>query len=542
MSAPVREHADDRKIELGAAVSWPPILAAAGLGLTALTAVAVLALLSGTRAVPPDAPAQPAAAPARETASLPPAPPRPRPRPAVEAAPKPAAVEPPVSSVRAPAVEPVAAPTVALAAPAPEPAPVAQAPHVPSFQRRFPYTEQDLREKLAVESKELDIDAEKGTTAKLLADAKKNPPKADAQQPATPPVLELVAQRADLKGLPVRKAAECAAPAKEARAIQRMSSETRLLTARLPGPQIGPQSSDSRSESFKRDRCLADYVETTAKGAEWREPEGVRLLVQMFQADNYPVRMQLVKSLAANKAKGATAALARRAVFDLDGEVREAAVAALKGRAAAEYRPALLEALRYPWPPVAEHAAEALVALDERSAVPDLVRLLDRPDPQAPVQNKDKKWVAAELVRVNHLGNCVLCHAPSTAKDDPARGVVPERGKELPEVYYESKSGSFVRADVTYLRQDFSVLQYVSEPGKWPRVQRFDYLIRQRELSDDEVKRVVAAKGDEPGGPPSYPQREAVLWALRQLTGQDLGDSSEDWREYLAKDGTKRAP
>src|SRR5262245_48089998 len=111
MSAPVREHADDRKIELGSAVSWPPILAAAGLGLTALTAVVALALLSGTRAAPPDAPAPRSAAPARETASLPSAPPRPRPRPAAEAAPKPAAVEQPVSSVRASATaEPVAAP------------------------------------------------------------------------------------------------------------------------------------------------------------------------------------------------------------------------------------------------------------------------------------------------------------------------------------------------------------------------------------------------------------------------------------------------
>jgi HEAT repeat protein len=443
----------------------------------------------------------------------------------------------PAIPVRASAAEPVAAPTVALAAPAPEPAPVAPAPPVSSLKQPFPYTEYELREKLAVESKELDIDAEKGTTAKLLAEAKKSPPKADAKQP-TPPVLELIARRADLRGLPVRQAAECAAPAKEAKALGSMSTEVRTFAAKYPGPADG----GSSSASFKRDQCFVGYLEKKTRGGEWQGPEGVRLLVQMFQTENAPVRTQLVRSLADNKAKDAAAAVARRAVFDLDFEVRVAAVKALKGRDAKEYRPALLEALCYPWPPVAVHAAEALVALDDRAAVADLVLLLDRPDPQAPVQTKDKKWVAAELVRVNHLGNCVLCHAPSTAKDDLVRGVVPVRGEPLPEVYYESKSGSFVRADVTYLRQDFSVMQVVPEPGKWPRVQRFDYLVRQRELSDDEVKRLTAAKGDEPGGPPSYPQREAVLWALRQLTGQDLGDRSEDWREYLAKDGTKRAP
>jgi hypothetical protein len=38
--------------------------------------------------------------------------------------------------------------------------------------------------------------------------------------------------------------------------------------------------------------------------------------------------------------------------------------------------------------------------------------------------------------------------------------------------------------------------------------------------------------------PEGYPQREAVLYALRGITGKDAGKSAEKWREVLgiAKD------
>jgi hypothetical protein len=109
-------------------------------------------------------------------------------------------------------------------------------------------------------------------------------------------------------------------------------------------------------------------------------------------------------------------------------------------------------------------------------------------------------------------------------------GLVPERDQPLPVVYYEQRTGNFVRADVTYLRQDFSTVQAVEDHGKWPRLQRFDYLVRKRELGKEEVARLEKA---EAGKPTSYPQREAVLWALRELTGEDMGDKSEDWYQLL---------
>jgi hypothetical protein len=248
----------------------------------------------------------------------------------------------------------------------------------------------------------------------------------------------------------------------------------------------------------------------------------------MLQAEDPSIRWQLVKVMESVPGPEASTVLARRATFDLAADVREAAVKALEGRPRKEYRPQLLAALRYPWPPAADHAAEALVALGDREAVPALRELLDQPDPRAPFRGRDGKWVVSEVVRINHLGNCLLCHAPSTSPRDPVRGFVPSRDRPLPQAYYAGRSGGdFVRADVTYLRQDFSVSEPVKDHGPWPAVQRFDYLVRTRELTPVERAALPAAAADAGAArqgaadravPCTYPQREAVLFALRHLT------------------------
>jgi hypothetical protein len=288
----------------------------------------------------------------------------------------------------------------------------------------------------------------------------------------------------------------------------------------------------SYGEVLRRSVALASGLDRESARGEWRDDSAVRILVQMLQAEEVPVRLQMVKMLSAIKGDRAGAALAQRAVFDLSPQVREAAVKALQDRPRAEYRPTVLAGLRYPWAPAADHAAEALVALEDQGAVFDLAGLLERPDPRAPVRDEDRTWRVAEVVRVNHLGNCLLCHAPSQDRNDPVRGLIPERGKPLREEYYESRDGNFVRADVTYLKQDFSALQPVPDAGAWPRLQRFDYLVRRREFSADEAARLAPARAAH-GKAPTYPQREAVLWALRQLTGEDVGGRSEDWYRLL---------
>ena len=65
---------------------------------------------------------------------------------------------------------------------------------------------------------------------------------------------------------------------------------------------------------------------------DWRQEDALPTLVQMLQAENRPVRLLLVELLSAIKGRAASAALARRALFDLSAEVREAAVWALNVR------------------------------------------------------------------------------------------------------------------------------------------------------------------------------------------------------------------
>src|SRR5262249_38226803 len=151
----------------------------------------------------------------------------------------------------------------------------------------------------------------------------------------------------------------------------------------------------------------------------------------------------------------------------------------------------LLDGLAYPWSPVADHAAEALVGVQDRGAVPFLERLLNAPDPAKPqIDSASKGYVVSEVVRINHLNNCMMCHAVSSAPTDLVRGRVPDPAKPLPPLtqYYEDTTGIFVRADATYLKQDFSVYQPVAEPGPWPQMQRYDYVVRRRPVTAAEYQ------------------------------------------------------
>jgi hypothetical protein len=256
----------------------------------------------------------------------------------------------------------------------------------------------------------------------------------------------------------------------------------------------------------------------------------------------------LVDVLARIKGPAASKALARLAIFDLAPEVREQALIALRERPFGDYRPTLIEGFRYPWAPVADHAAEALVAFEDREAIPTLVGLLDEPDPEHPtteVRNGQPVTYTRSLVQVNHLRNCLLCHAPSASPTtDLVRGRVPSEGMPLPppQEYYASKSpGEFVRADVTYLRQDFSVTQPVEDSGPWPAYQRYDYIVYERPVpvpgaADPNHKARPKAKHKEQERT-TLPQRESVLFALRGLTGQDLGEDTAAW-----KDATRPKP
>ena len=257
--------------------------------------------------------------------------------------------------------------------------------------------------------------------------------------------------------------------------------------------------------------------------------------MQMLQPEDSPIRALLVEVLAKIKGTEASVALAQRAVFDLSPGIREKAVQALADRPRAEFQKVLLETLRFPWAPAADHAAEALAALRLTDLQPDLVNLLKEPAPGLPYEgevNGFKSPVMREIVRMNHLSNCCLCHALSTSAGDLVRGRVPTPGQEMREPYYGESTGTFVRADITFLRQDFSLVQPVANPGKWGGQQRFDYLVRTRKATPMEaglLRKMQNGKKSEE----TYPQREAALFALRELSGRDLGSKSESWLPLL---------
>jgi hypothetical protein len=534
MSASVRQETDDRNIELGTGVSRPLVIVVIGLGLLVAAAPVALYLLTGSRplSVRDQAQGQPRVATQSVHANR--LPTWVEPNEAMAKRPEPPATPIVEHLLARPAVlqaVQVVEPTFARASARTPPRELdivsdAKAPPRLIAQRLHPLTEEELQTALARDAKELDLETEKGTKAKLLMKEAPKPAKANAgPEVKNPLILELLATRADLKGLPVRNAAECQVTAQEASAMEKVSSAIGTGGKLYLFSQEG---SSSYEVTAQLRACLVSILEQDGKALQ--DDASVRMLGQILQTWDVPVRLILVKALAQTKGKAASAALVQRAVFDLSPKVRESAVKALKDRPRDEYRSMLVEALRYPWAPVADRAAEALVALEDCDAADQLVDLLGLPDPRAPFQDKDQKWKAPELVRVNHLSSCLLCHAPSISEKGSVRGVIPDRSKSIPESY--CSTADFVRADVTYLRQDFSVMHSVADPGKWPRLQRFDYLVRQRVLSDDEVARLDKphAAADKRS---SYPQREAVLWALRELTGEDAGEWAEDWHVLL---------
>jgi hypothetical protein len=355
----------------------------------------------------------------------------------------------------------------------------------------------------------------------------------------------------DFAGLPMRMGVDCQLGKDYADSLQVLSrklrtymaaassqdqNDTRLdanaLRKQLLGG-ISPERVDKRmAAAFRRNG--ADPAKDAERGI-WSQAEAVPTLTQMLMPESRPARLLLIDLLANIPDTRATVALAQRALYDLSSDVRAAAIQALRDRPREEFEPILLGGMRYPWAPVADHAAEALVALQDKEAVTKLVALLREPDPSGTFRDSQDRVMVREMVRINHLSNCTMCHATAVATTDPVRGRVPSPSEPLPPPvqYYDAPGGVFVRADVTYLQQDFSVPQPVTNHGPWPRDQRYDYMVRTRPANKAEkdaarVRGLVDAN-------PNYEQRESVLFALRELTGKDVGKSTENWQRLVAQ-------
>jgi hypothetical protein len=326
---------------------------------------------------------------------------------------------------------------------------------------------------------------------------------------------KLALERPEVAALPWQAALDRQLNYAEATLLQNNAMNLHVRLAQLPQKAI-------------RD-CNLEQLRThiwgeKRKDGTWDKPDCLPAITQILQVQPAPVRQLLVEQLAKIPGDAASVALAQRAIFDLSQQVREQAVSALKSRPASEYQSVLLQGLRWPWRPVSENSAEALVQLSLKNLQPELEELLLEPDPTLPFVKADgdeQHLYVKEVVRMNHAQNCLLCHPASSNDRDRVRGVVPVPGSKLPTprfVYYAHSAGDMVvvRADETMLRQDFSVMHQVGGTADNSPAERFDYFLRERRATPAETKLHAARTAGQPAGRFNF-QRESIRFVLHEL-------------------------
>lgn len=339
------------------------------------------------------------------------------------------------------------------------------------------------------------------------------------------PLKGLLADRPELNELPLVMGDDCYLDSGNGESLKRVSENLGRALANFDGFA----SRDKSNNDTWRYLVLKNAIDQGLRRDS--NDQILRTMDQILQIDHPRLRMELIEFLRDSGDEEAIDLLARRAKYDLAPEIRYAATEALAEFDAESTRKHLLEGLKYPWAPVAQHAAEALVQLKDDGAIDSLVQLLREPSPTIPVKGDDGQYFKREVVAINHLNNCLLCHAPSTGLADNGRALIPNSERPLTRSYYEGTNGAFVRADTTYLRQDFSVMQPVSSPREWPEEQRFDYVVVNRKLTNEQARSEFANVRRAPNI-----HREAVLFALRKLTGETpKSDSYAAWAAVAVK-------
>lgn len=301
-------------------------------------------------------------------------------------------------------------------------------------------------------------------------------------------IHHVVADRPELAGLPFLMGDKCriAAHASKALATQSVALNGTLPLSALFAPANTPRPTNMATEAERSWSHIYSLDLAGSYGAA----------EQILAAQPAPYRRILVEKLATSSDAAAVQAIARRALYDFNPKIRRDAVIALRASRPEDYTATLIDGFRYPWSNVAQNAAETLVALERTDVVDQLRQLAREPDPYfttAPECDDPPVTSIREVVRVNHLKNCVLCHTPvdgsAVSRNEVPFGRVPVPRTEIPVEYYAGSSGGeFVRADVTYLRQDFSARLPVADAHPWPAMQRFDFLVRTRPLTDASVR------------------------------------------------------
>ena len=349
-----------------------------------------------------------------------------------------------------------------------------------------------------------------------------------------------MSRRPELRGLPFVMGDACRRVDEKARSFQSAVEAVRNAFDHDSGRFAHGHKDDGHHTAFWN-----AYQSQDGK-ANVNSESGVAALTQMLAPERRTLRASLVAHLSKVPRDDAAVALARLAVFDPDLDVREAAIKALKeeGRAKDEVGAVLMHGLRYPLPAVAKQAAHAMLALERRDLLPQIAAFLDEKAPGDPTEQiVDGKpvCVVREVVKINHHRNCLLCHPPAqSAQTFEVPGVMPIPGTPFPsspsEAYGNAQSigDPMVRADTTYLRQDFSLMMPVENAAPWPEMQRFDFLVRTRIVEGQELTTLKAAVASRAA---SYlsDNHKAALLVLRQMTGQDAAPTQAAWLRVLGE-------
>ena len=358
-------------------------------------------------------------------------------------------------------------------------------------------------------------------------------------------MLAMITERDDLRGLPFRMGDECRTREDQAKMFAILAELTNAIISRLKVE--GGLAGGAPTTEMSLAEAGISALPTLRAGfpgisRQKMDRAAVASASQIVMPESAQLREGLASFLSTIPHIDATKALAKLAIFSPEDEVRAAAIEGLKLRREKDYTDILIQGFRYPLPAVSKRAAEALVKLERKDLLANLVDVLESPDPRLPVTEKrnDKEvTVVRELVKINHHRNCLLCHAPGNTENTPEgvlKVAVPLPGEPLPrpsEGGYQSTPPPtpdiVVRLDMTYLRQDFSQMMPVSDAHPWPDMQRFDFLVRTRELSPAEAK--TYCEDQEPGR--LSPYHRSALYALRELTGRDTEPTAAAWRKLL---------
>ena len=329
-------------------------------------------------------------------------------------------------------------------------------------------------------------------------------------------------EREDLAGLPIVLGDKCQLDENDADKMDKASRSLGPVFSKLDLLKTQKGKGSRKIEQLKNSYLAS--IDSTFKGFGGHNRH-LSTVDQMLQARDPEFRVKFVKFLGIQQSETSANLLTCYAKYDLDAGIRMAATKELSKLSPDSIRNQLLKGFEYPWLPAVQHSAEALVRLNDTAVIPYLVSKLRHPNPKRIRRLESGAYVRSELVAINHLKNCMLCHADSNSTKDKGRAPVPQWDRPLPIMYYHSQADSLAaRADVTYLRQDFSVVQPVSErPRLWPKMQRMDYLVQQVPLTAEETRRNVTQDESE--------YRNAIIFALRMLTELNPPDDSfETWK------------